>query len=266
MTRRPVYFIQGKSLHAYCKDNFGSIVLPDNYEACIYSIKNTTNGKLYVGHTCHKPYVRWYFHFQYLILNRHHSKHLQGSWNKHGFESFEFSIIEFCSVELAVTREQFWMDLLCPVYNTVPSAQSTLGYKHTPETRKLLSEQAKKRNSAQHLNSEPAQKRLREVQASEEFSKTRSRVLKGHKKKEGSSENYKAAWVKRKAAGYKLVHSLESRAKMSASHKARKKTPEHLAAMREGRRRAAIRRAKLRARPFRKPRGIKVEPKPMKRL
>lgn len=244
MSRRPAYFFQGKSLRAYCKDRFGGIVLPDDFQAFVYSIKNVRNGKLYIGHSSQKPYERWYDHFLRLQQQCHHSAHLQGSWNKHGFEAFEFSVIEFCPHDSKIAREQFWMDLVKPVYNTVKSAKSTLGYKHTSETRKSISERARRDGYAQNfLHTEEAQRRHKEVMSSVEYSVMRSKILKGHKKKEGSRENYIAASSRRKASGYKLVHSPESRAKMSLSHKGKKKTPEHVAAIKAAKAKAKLARS-----------------------
>ena len=59
----------------------------------IYVIRNLVNSKVYVGQSTN-IYKRWIEHI-YQIKNKTHSnKHLQNSFNKYGFNSFQFEIIE----------------------------------------------------------------------------------------------------------------------------------------------------------------------------
>lgn len=62
-------------------------------EPVIYWIKNTLNGKFYVGSTTQR-YVRWKTHRGQLNGNRHHCRHLQAAWNKYGADAFEFKVVE----------------------------------------------------------------------------------------------------------------------------------------------------------------------------
>ena len=39
--------------------------------------------------------------------------------------------MEYCTKENVLEREQYYIDILKPVYNIVEKAGSTLGYKHT---------------------------------------------------------------------------------------------------------------------------------------
>ena len=74
----------------------------------IYSIKNTKDGKVYVGLST-KIETRFHFHRRRLRNGKHKNEHLQSAWNKHGEESFEFGIIEECSEEMLNDREIFWI-------------------------------------------------------------------------------------------------------------------------------------------------------------
>ena len=57
---------------------------------------------------------------------------------KYGYSNFSFEILEYCTRENVLAREQYYLDLLSPVYNIVEKAGSTLGYKHSDETREKM--------------------------------------------------------------------------------------------------------------------------------
>ena len=59
----------------------------------IYSIKNTSNGKVYIGQTVRYA-ARKYSHLLCLRKNAHYNKHLQNDYNKHGEDKFLFAIIK----------------------------------------------------------------------------------------------------------------------------------------------------------------------------
>ena len=108
----------------------------------IYQIVNLINNKLYVGSAIN-IYLRYYEHLSGLSHNRHHSPRLQHSYNKHGKDNFLFSLIELCSKELLIEREQHWIDFYKSYlpefgYNIYKIAYSALGFKHTKETRRKM--------------------------------------------------------------------------------------------------------------------------------
>ena len=84
----------------------------------IYCIVNTDNQKKYVG-SSKNIYQRLQKHRVYLRKNMHENKKLQNSWNKHGEDSFQYFILEFCPEEQLLAREQFYIDTLKPWYNLV---------------------------------------------------------------------------------------------------------------------------------------------------
>lgn len=103
----------------------------------IYEIKNTITGKSYIGSglDCGR---RWWMHRSMLNLGKHHSRKLQGSWNKHGEAAFEFLVVELVEQPKdLLSREQFWIDerdSFVNGYNSRPDARSNLGVKHRPES------------------------------------------------------------------------------------------------------------------------------------
>lgn len=76
----------------------------------IYKIENIIDGKIYIGSSKNIE-LRWHQHKYCLYKNKHHSILLQRAWNKYGKENFEFSVVEECSEEDLLIREQYYLDL-----------------------------------------------------------------------------------------------------------------------------------------------------------
>lgn len=53
---------------------------------------------------------------------------------KYGYSEFKLEILEYCDPKELAIREQYYMDQLCPEYNVLKTAYSSLGYKHTVKT------------------------------------------------------------------------------------------------------------------------------------
>lgn len=52
-----------------------------------------------------------------------------------GYSNFSFEILEYCNKEDCIIKEQYYIDLLKPEYNILPTAGSLLGYKHSKEAK-----------------------------------------------------------------------------------------------------------------------------------
>jgi hypothetical protein len=82
---------------------------------------------------------------------------------KHGFSNFRLEILEYGDKNNVLIREQYYMDLLKPKYNTVEMAGSTLGYKHTPESLAkmrdfVLSDEVRDRKALSTINATAARR------------------------------------------------------------------------------------------------------------
>lgn len=55
---------------------------------------------------------------------------------KYGYSNFSLEILEYCKPEVAIEREQFYINLLKPEYNILQVAGSPLGRMRTKETKK----------------------------------------------------------------------------------------------------------------------------------
>jgi group I intron endonuclease len=53
---------------------------------------------------------------------------------KYGYSKFKLEILEYCNREDVITREQYYIDTLKPVYNILKVAGSSLGRVHSTET------------------------------------------------------------------------------------------------------------------------------------
>jgi group I intron endonuclease len=113
-------------------------------KSAIYKITNTISGKFYIGST-NNISRRWIHHRSLLRNKKHHNKHLQHSYNKHGIENFIFEVLEEVAEENLITREQELLDTLKPFgdkgYNISKVAGSPMaGMNHTEEVKQLLSQ------------------------------------------------------------------------------------------------------------------------------
>lgn len=136
----------------------------------IYQIYNLITNTYYIGSAFNLS-KRFSSHKWLLTNNRHWNKKLQNSYNKHGGDNFEFRLLECCSKEIVIQREQYYFDSLKPYYNYNPTAgncagrkltqshiqrikEANTGLKRTEEQKKAVGEKNKlqKRTKEQKLN------------------------------------------------------------------------------------------------------------------
>lgn len=110
-------------------------------KAVIYQILNLATGKIYIGSSSNYS-RRKIGHLTLLRKNKHHSRKLQNSYNRHGEDKFVFSLLEsfeYTNKEEILKREQEYITSLKPYYNICSIAGSCLGVKRTTKFRKDLS-------------------------------------------------------------------------------------------------------------------------------
>lgn len=117
--------------------------------------------------------------------------------NKYGIENLCFQLIELCEPELLIATEQKWIDFYDSqdlLFNICKTAGSSLGYKHTPETKeilknKIITEETKKKYSdwqkgvpkSEEIKEKWSDGRRKGKAKSNEFKKKMSEKMKGNK-------------------------------------------------------------------------------------
>ena len=76
----------------------------------IYCIENIQTNKKYIGQSVDIN-DRWRRHISKLNHNSHYNDYFQKAWNKYGKESFEFYVLEYCSVKDLDEREIYYIEL-----------------------------------------------------------------------------------------------------------------------------------------------------------
>ena len=94
----------------------------------IYKWTNLINDNFYIGSSINlsKRFLK-YFNTNMLTKN---NMLINRAILKYGHIKFTLEILEYCSPKDIIEREQYYLDLLKPKYNTLKIAGSTYGYKH----------------------------------------------------------------------------------------------------------------------------------------
>lgn len=69
---------------------------------------------------------------------------------KYGYFNFQLEILEYCSKEFVINREQYYIDLFKPTYNLNYTAGSRLGSSHSEATKEKMSNSVKGRKLTEH--------------------------------------------------------------------------------------------------------------------
>jgi group I intron endonuclease len=153
----------------------------------IYKIQSKVHpDRCYIGSAVY-IYKRWSVHRGDLNKNKHHSVKLQRHHNKYGLSDLVFSVVERCSEEVLIEREQHYLDELDPYFNTCKVAGSVLGVKHSKETRRKISKAQKGKKKPPF--SKEHRRKLSEANKGRELSEeTRRKMSKAKKGRECSEE------------------------------------------------------------------------------
>ena len=202
----------------------------------IYKITNTVNGHQYVGSAVNLD-KRQYEHLRTLRGNSHYNIYLQRAWNKYGEDAFEFHVVGKCSPERLIDLEQEVIDHLKPEYNLAPTAGSQLGWVHSIESRRKMSESHKgqtpsnkKKSPSEETRKKMSESQRRRKPISNETRRKLSIAAKGNIRRLGCEPWNKGKKVTSEETLRKMSEvqkgktlSAEHRQKISDAHKRRQK-------------------------------------------
>lgn len=182
----------------------------------VYKIINMVDGKIYIGST---NYInkRWKHHMSSLRHNKHRNPYLQKAWNKYGENSFKIEVLEECIDAKKLEIEQYYIDTNKPEYNLCPIAGCPSKQQLLTEEHKTKIAKTKKGKPLSDIHKKRLSESLKGRKLSEEDKLKKSLALKGKAKPPRSKEHC----INMSKAKMGKKHSLETRIKMSLSHKKR---------------------------------------------
>jgi group I intron endonuclease len=104
--------------------------------------KNLINDKQYIGSAIDlSNRLSFYYSTTYMenALTRSNS-HIYRALLKNGYSNFSLTILEYCSPEQCIEREDYYLCSLPHEYNILPKAGSRLGHNHSDETKTKISD------------------------------------------------------------------------------------------------------------------------------
>ena len=121
------------------------VLLETKGKSGIYMWRNLDSGKIYVG-SAKNLGIRLKGYYNINQLTRVTNMHINRALLKWGYSSFSLSILEYCSIDVLIQREQYYLDLLKPDYNICTTAGSTLGKLHSLVAKEKISKTKKGTN------------------------------------------------------------------------------------------------------------------------
>lgn len=142
-----------KAIKVY--DNFNdsriNIIKEQRDKSGVYCLINKVNGHSYVGSSMNlASRMRNYLNKAFLKSKQNANMPITKALLKYEYSNFSLLILEYVELVNLTARETFYITHIIPYYNVLKQGYSSLGYIHTQETKKLLSELATNRTHSDH--------------------------------------------------------------------------------------------------------------------
>lgn len=200
----------------------------------VYSIHNTLNGKFYVGSSVNVQ-MRFSGHRSDLRRGIHDNKKLQYAWNKYGESTFRFEYILFCEISDLLVNEQILIDETKAVeygYNICPVAGNTIGVKPRPESLEKMAAAQRGRKHSEETRRKMSESAKRHVRTKEHNENLRLACI-GKKMPPMTEEQKKKISAANKGRGLGRIKTDRERALISAAMKGRKFSEDTMNKLRE---------------------------------
>lgn len=115
----------------------------------IYRIVNLLDGKCYVGASHHLKRRKYFHNWAYIHKNNRYDKRLYQAMRQYGEENFRFEVLEYCSSDELMDKEQEWVEFYDSYkngYNETKGGNSCSNfegkkvYKIDPYNKKIIAE------------------------------------------------------------------------------------------------------------------------------
>jgi len=127
------------------KDKFNILEQQKN-KSGIYCLINKSNGHCYIGSSINlASRMKNYLSNTFLNSRQNSNMPIVKALLKYNQSNFKLLIVEYVDLKNLAIRETYFITYVLPYYNVLKQGYSSLGYKHTKETKELLSKLAKNR-------------------------------------------------------------------------------------------------------------------------
>ncbi|CBX90003.1 similar to GIY COI i14 grp IB protein [Plenodomus lingam JN3] len=138
--------VKAVKVYSNLKEDRLNILKEQRDKSGVYCLINKVNGHSYVGSSIKlASRMRNYLNKAFLKSKQNANMPITKSLLKYDYSNFSLLILEYVEAEFLTSRETFYIANIIPYYNVLKQGFSYLGYIHTEETKKLLSELAKNR-------------------------------------------------------------------------------------------------------------------------
>lgn len=128
------------------KENRVDILKEQKDKSGVYCLVNKINSNHYIGSSMNlSSRMINYLNTTYLKSKQNINMPIVKALLKYNHENFSLLILEYVEPKYLTVRETYYIIHTVPYYNVLKQGYSSLGYKHTKETKKLLSKLAENR-------------------------------------------------------------------------------------------------------------------------
>nr|QYB19405.1 GIY-YIG endonuclease [Monilinia fructicola]QYB19466.1 GIY-YIG endonuclease [Monilinia fructicola]QYB19528.1 GIY-YIG endonuclease [Monilinia fructicola]QYB19590.1 GIY-YIG endonuclease [Monilinia fructicola]QYB19652.1 GIY-YIG endonuclease [Monilinia fructicola] len=143
-------YLKAVKVYDNLKESRINILKEQRDKSGVYCLINKVNGHAYVGSSMNlASRMRNYLNKAFLKSKQNANMPITKALLKYDCSNFSLLILEYVELVNLTARETFYITDLIPYYNVLKEGYSSLGYKHTEETKKLLSELAKDRTHSE---------------------------------------------------------------------------------------------------------------------